>query len=145
MRETVQKRKDLRTTLLASILIIAFEIYHGNHESALDQIKSSIQLLEDWTAPYDDSLDGTKLSPSPHTVEDDLVHAFYRLEIEGMVYIDKLPIECHLARKDDRSATVNKLPNRFDTVSEAQIYGKILMRRTIHFILIAWTYDKDIH
>lgn len=145
MRETVQKRQDLRTTLLASILIIAFEIYHGNHESALDQIRSSIQLLEDWTAPYDDSLDGTKLSPSPHTVEDDLVHAFYRLEIEGMVYIDKLPIECHLARKDDRTAAVNKLPNRFDTVSEAQIYGKILMRRAIHFILIAWTYDKDIH
>jgi hypothetical protein len=145
MRETVQKRQDLRTTLLASILIIAFEIYHGNHESALDQIRSSIQLLEDWTAPHAESLDGAKLSPSPHTVEDDLVHAFYRLEIEGMVYIDKLPIECHLARKDDRTAAVNKLPNRFDTVSEAQVYGKILIRRAMHFFLIAWTYDKDIH
>jgi hypothetical protein len=145
MREKVQKRQDLRTTLLASILIIAFEIYHGNHESALDQIRSSIQLLEDWTAPHAESLDGSKLSPSPHTVEDDLVHAFYRLEIEGMVYIDKLPVECHLARKDDRSAAVNRLPNRFDTVSDAQIYGKILMRRTVHFLLIAWTYDKDTH
>jgi hypothetical protein len=144
MRETVQKRQDLRTTLLASILIIAFEIYHGNHESALDQIRSSVQLLEDWTAPHIKSLDNSSLSPSPHTVEDDLVHAFYRLEIEGMVYIDKLPIECHLARKDDREAAVEKMPSQFQSVSEAQVYGKMLMRRTIHFLLIAWTYDKDI-
>jgi hypothetical protein len=143
MRETVQKKQDLRTTLLASILIIAFEIYHGNHESALDQIRSSVQLLEDWTAPYNCTLDTAALSPSPHTVEDDLVHAFYRLEIEGMVYIDKLPVQCHLSRKDDRASTVEKMPFAFSTISEAQIFGKILMRRVIHFLIVAWTYDPE--
>jgi hypothetical protein len=142
MRETVQRRQDLRTTLLASILIITFEIYHGNHASALDQIRSSVQLLEDWTKPYSKSIGSSSLSPSPHTVEDDLCHAFYRLEIEGMVYIDTLPIECHISRKDDRAAAVEKMPQEFENVSEAQIFGKILMRRTIHFLLIAWNYDK---
>ena len=144
MRQTVQKKQDLRTTLLASILIIAFEIYHGNHESALDQIRSSVQLLEDWTAPHHCSLDsaGAGISPSPHTVEDDLVHAFYRLEIEGMVYIDQLPVSCHLTRKNDRAAAVQTMPSEFERISEAQVFGKILMRRTIHFLVVAWTYDR---
>jgi hypothetical protein len=142
MRETIQKRQDLRTTLLASILIIVFEIYHGNHESALDQIRSSVQLLEDWTKPRSRLIGSSSLSPSPYIVEDDLCHAFYRLEIEGMVYIDKLPVEDHMSRKDDRTDAVEKMPQEFESVPEAQLFGKILMRRTIHFLIAAWNYDK---
>lgn len=145
IQETVWKKQDLRTTLLASIMIIAFEIYHGNLDSALDQIKSSVQLLEEWTAPYARTNETSTLSPSQQTVEDDLVHAFYRLEIEGMVYIDKIPVESHISRKDDREAAVYNMPHEFQNISDAQLYGKLVMRRLIHFCMSAWTYDKDIH
>ncbi len=47
MREAIMAGKhDLRTALIASILIITFQTLHGNHELALTQIRSSIQLLE---------------------------------------------------------------------------------------------------
>jgi hypothetical protein len=43
-----EKRHNLRTTLLTSLLIICFECLHGNHESAIAQMKSGLSLLEDW-------------------------------------------------------------------------------------------------
>jgi hypothetical protein len=144
MREAiVEKKQDLRTTLLASILIITFETYHGNHEAALTQIRSSIQLLEDWMTPNSRPIDSSSLSPSPCTVGDELIHTFNRLEIEAMVYLDTLPIACHISRKDDRADAVENMPREFENVTEAQIFGKILMRRTIHFLCMAWTYDEQ--
>jgi len=42
------RRKDLRSTLLTCMLIICFESLHGNHESSLAQIKTGVQILEEW-------------------------------------------------------------------------------------------------
>lgn len=51
MRVSISEgRHDLRTTLLTSLLIMCFECLHGNHESAIAQMKGGIELLGDWLA-----------------------------------------------------------------------------------------------
>jgi hypothetical protein len=82
-----RKRNDLRTTLLTSLLIICFECLHGNHESAIAQMKSSLNLLEDWLGSQKSALSDTShtsnspsvhsaaafgfRSPAPNTIEDE--------------------------------------------------------------------------
>ena len=79
---------SLRTTLLTALLIVCFECLHGNHESAIAQMKSALDLLEDWLgsqkprliqATYQSHLPGRKYdpsrfglrSPAPDTIEDE--------------------------------------------------------------------------
>jgi hypothetical protein len=61
-----------------------------------------------------------------------------------MVYVDNLLVQCHITRKDDRTSTVQNMPFAFSTISEAQIFGKVIMRRAVHFLSMAWTYDPQI-
>ena len=42
MRETILKLKNLRTTLVASIVIMRFEIYHWSYETATKQVHISM-------------------------------------------------------------------------------------------------------
>jgi hypothetical protein len=39
---------DLRTALIASMVIICFEAYYGNQESALGQLEAGLALLQCW-------------------------------------------------------------------------------------------------
>jgi hypothetical protein len=83
-----ENQHSLRTTLLTALLIICFECLHGNHESAIAQMKSGLDLLEDWLGSqepplideaygahpsgrkYDASTFGLR-SPAPDTIEDE--------------------------------------------------------------------------
>lgn len=48
MRDAASKgRQDLRTTLITCLVIVCFETFHGNHESALAQVMTGLGLIED--------------------------------------------------------------------------------------------------
>lgn len=142
MRQGIETGKhDLRTALIASILLITFETYHGNQELALTQIESSVQLLENWSTKSEISNGERVSSPAPDTVDDELVQAFDRLEVEAIVFRDTLPLEQHQLRKDLRSAAIQNMPERFDNIDEAAVYGKLTSRRAWHFLCMVWSYD----
>jgi hypothetical protein len=90
---------DLRTTLIASVLVIPFEAYIGHHELALTQIGSSVQLLESWTKKYRNPSVERVSSPTTSTLEDELVYAFDRFEVEAMIFNDKIPSNSTFQRK----------------------------------------------
>jgi Fungal specific transcription factor domain len=142
MREAIESGKhDLRTALLASILLITFETYHGNQDLALAQIESSVQLLENWSTQPERSSVQRVASPAPDTVDDELVQAFDRLEVEAIIFKDISPLEQHRLRKDQRSAAVDNMPQQFENIDEAAAYGKLISRRGWHFLCMVWSYD----
>ncbi|KAE9377258.1 hypothetical protein N431DRAFT_368998 [Stipitochalara longipes BDJ] len=142
MREAIETGKhDLRTALIASILLITFETYHGNQATALAQIESSVRLLENWSMSTEKSTGGRVSSPAPDTVDDELVQALDRLEMEGIMFRDPVPLEQHRLRKDQRTAAVQNMPDSFENVDEAEAYGKLIARRGWHFLCMVWSYD----
>jgi hypothetical protein len=92
--------RPLRTNLLGCLLTICFETYHGNHDSALLQIKTGLSLLDDWYAEnsrMEEQIRGAH-SPAPLIIEDELCHSFARLEIQSMAFMDTRPAHIHRQR-----------------------------------------------
>lgn len=61
---------DLRMAVVASLLIVCFEMYHGNYESAHRQTKMAIRLIDSRSASVEDE------------VNDQLLRAIDRLDIQ---------------------------------------------------------------
>jgi hypothetical protein len=142
MREAIEKGKhSLRNAMVASILLITFETYHGNQGLALAQIESSVQLLENWTVQPERSTGERVSSPAPDTVEDELIQAFDRFEIEAMIFNDISSVEHHSALKDQRTAAILNMPQIFNDIDEPAAYGKLIFRRGWHFLCMVWSYD----
>ena len=117
MREDIANAKHgLRSILIASVLIICFEAYHGNYDSALTQFSTGQKVLDEWTAKQNDVVDDGFSSPAPHDIEDELIRTFHNLEIQAMVHTDTNPIDVHLRLKNSGAAGVATLPKEFKNV-----------------------------
>lgn len=99
--------RDCRTALIASLLIICFETYHGNHESAAKQITTGVRLIES----------RNHMPSKPPPIEEELLHAFTRLEIQTMGHSDPFTLSEHIDRKfgllSDLKQELTKCSQRF--------------------------------
>ncbi|CZR56336.1 uncharacterized protein PAC_06224 [Phialocephala subalpina] len=152
MRVAISTQKhNLRTTLLTCLLIICFESLHGNHESAIAQMQVGIRLLEDFIASRRESLsvlDTTSSidsavaespsfalhSPAPDIIEDDLVQAFARLDMQANSFIDSRPIDYHLEMRYHGADCISRMPASFSSIPEARRYYELVTRRLMHWI-----------
>jgi hypothetical protein len=130
MRKAIfSQQQDLRTTLVASILIICFELYHGNYEAAARQVRTSVHVIEEWKAK--------QASPSASSaIEDDLVHTFNRLDIQAMSYGDQYTLDEHFRLKEVGASTLENMPTQFANGGEASFYFNLVVRRVVHFACI---------
>jgi Fungal specific transcription factor domain len=71
-------KADLRTVLIASILIICFETLHQNHSLAATQVWTTVRLIESR---------GTEPGSRDY-IEEDLLCMFDRLQLRAMSSID---------------------------------------------------------
>lgn len=155
MRNAISSQKhNLRTTLLTCLLIICFESLHGNHESAIAQMQIGIRLLEDFIdsrrkslldQDVSNSANSTGIStitlpsfalhsPAPDLIEDDLLQAFARLDMQANSFIDSRPIDYHLEKRNHGTDCVSHMPASFSSVHEARRYYELVMRRLMHWI-----------
>lgn len=142
MREDLSSTKqDMRTTLISTILIVCFEAYHGNYEAALAQFRTGYQVFDEWKATQTYMLDDGLSSPAPFLVEDQVVRTLYQLEIQVMTHTDTLSLDAHKRLKESGASALAKMPQVFQTVTDALIYGKLVMRRCVHFMAMSWVYD----
>ncbi|KAF8856196.1 hypothetical protein BDZ45DRAFT_594523 [Acephala macrosclerotiorum] len=125
---------DLRTQLLASILIICFESYSGNAKGVETQVRTSVRLLEAWKAEITRPWFHPLTSPAPNIVEDELVHFFHRLDLEVMSQGDPLIQEEHWLLEDKGNDLIATMPKEFGSLSEARMWGNVLHRRTVHWL-----------
>jgi hypothetical protein len=118
---------DLRTVLIASILIICFETFHQNYESAASQIRTAVKLIE-----YKRNDIGSR-----NDVEQDLLCTFDRLDIQTMSrtnpHVDLFTIDEHLALKESGADFMAGMPDEFEDIATARNYLYNMIRRHAHF------------
>lgn len=117
---------DLRLALVASLLIVCFETYHGNYESANRHTKTAVRLIE--TRPTSTSTD----------VEPELLRAFDRLDIQTITEKDPYTLSEHLNLLNCNGEILATMPEVFDDVLEARAYYACVGRQAAHFISAFW-------
>jgi hypothetical protein len=115
------RSQDLRITLIASLLIISFETFHGNIHLADAQIQIALELICQWKTSYPTGqpLTITELSPAPNIIEHELLQSFAQLEIQSMTYFDKRRVLKYGSKSINN---VNwTLPSVFGSLYEAEV------------------------
>jgi len=141
MRENlVAGEKGLNDALIACLLVVCFECIQGNYFSALTHVVSGHKIFKDWLDSNNKRLK-TNASPtfqrnsfSDTIVEDELVTAFNRMDLQIMNYIDPRPASIHMEMKNEGEEIVQHMPDRFTSISESRSYLELIQRRTSHFI-----------
>lgn len=127
--------KGMRITLIACILVVCFEGLQGNFFQALTHAVNGHTILHAWlTKQKRYSRTKTITSHAHRVVEDDLIHAFERLDLQIMTYIDTREASIHSTLKNEGTETVRHMPSAFSTVDEARQYWELIQRRTSHAI-----------
>jgi hypothetical protein len=118
--------QDLRTMLISCIVIVCFETFHGNHKSAAKQIMIGLDIIES-------KVFGKKeVDRSMPRVEEELIRAFERLDIQAMSFIDPRAAQRHRSLKDVGKEKIEKMPDKFESVEEARDFLELVMRRSMH-------------
>lgn len=127
MREAVEKgNQELRTKLLACMLIICFETFHGDHKAALAQMQIGLGLItDDFRLPSPAS----KSITSGQQLEDEICEAFDGLDIQMMTFPDPRPLSQHKLMMRCHVDHIAAMPKTFSTIKIARFYSDIFMRR----------------
>lgn len=133
-------KQDLRTTLITCIVIVCFETFHGNHESAAKQAIIGLDLIESW------ALARAELDSQIPSIEDELIRAFERLDIQAMTFIDPRTAQRHRDLRGIGQNRVRNMPAKFESIDEARSYLELVMRRCMHFMasLLPRTYTSGL-
>lgn len=140
VRESVSLGEDsLRTTLIASLLIFCFENFHGDVRLALANVRSAQELMHNWLESKGGSATPRGFSPTPYVIEDELVHAFAKLDVHLLSWIDvptpaSTPTYC--------VPDAQSLPTEFCSILEAKYYFDIIATRIFHHLAIVQE-DKE--
>lgn len=128
--------KDLRKALVGCLLVICFEGLQGNYVQALMHAVSGNQLLQAWLSKqtYPSPEKEGIASPNSHIIEDELVLAFGRLDLQVMAYVDPRPASAHESLMHEGDATILHMPALFHTIDEARLYWELIQRRSHHFM-----------
>ncbi|KAH6664066.1 hypothetical protein B0J14DRAFT_251377 [Halenospora varia] len=130
-------RQNIRTMLISCIVIACFESLHGNQDIASKQIRAGIDLLNDWrTRQRHADVSRHPLgfsSPNPSEVEDFLVQAFGRMEVQLMTFRDARSAECHTSLRSEGREVAIGMPATFENLEQARVYLDLTMRRILHF------------
>jgi hypothetical protein len=75
-------------------------------------------------------------SPAEHIIEDELVRAISRLDLQIVTYtIDPRPTQVHKELHTEGAGTIQNMPSSFSNLGEARMYLDLVQRRALHFVL----------
>lgn len=145
MRESTGGLDDdyhLRNVLISCLLIVCFEIFHGNMHAALRQAQIGINLLADWIRKYPFGTRGLAVSglasPSPGIIDDELVQTFARLERQCVTFL-KSGFQFERSKEIALGATESfqSMPGQFSTLKEARAYYVLVDRFDVHTTIVS--------
>lgn len=131
---------NIRQALIASLLIFTFESLLGNRHAAISTAQTGFELLQDWMTRNGSSQSNIVgvSSPRPCVVEDDIVRAFGKLDLQICMCVDLRPLKFHVASKDQGTDAIACMPSQFSDLSQARAFWELVMRRTCHFASTAF-------
>lgn len=144
-REQSSKAKvDIQTAIMFCICSICFESFHGNIDSALAQLYSGANLLEEAMSEHGENIENLVLGSSPVPwIERELVMTFRLVGSQGMSFLDPRPMYYHEERHKGFQKLLEDLPPVFLEFKEARFYSEIIKKRVAHFLHLLVQYDLD--
>jgi hypothetical protein len=131
LREAIlEQRSDIMTKLVACLLFVLFEVYHGNNESAAMQTYAGIRMMEEYTqqrSEWTSSL-GT-IRPTP--IDQEIVEEFALLKIQVMGWTDRKKPEVRLSNYANQP--VEEISHEFRSLKHAAFILSTIMLQTAHF------------
>jgi hypothetical protein len=121
--------QNLVSTLITCIVIICFETFHGNHDSAFSQITIGLRIIEQATKKesicqsYEDGISSSMLS----CIDADLVRTFVRLDLQVMSFVDGRAANSYVFGKGSGLVDLTSMPAQFRTLKEARHYLNLTM------------------
>ena len=133
-----QKFEGIRTSLLASMLVVCFENYLGNHASASQQVHAAGKMLAEWTNRQPKPTQPQSISPAPDIIEDELINAFVRLDLHANGHTNSMTLEEHQKAKSSDEELMKSMPKVMRDFKEARAWSNISKRRLLHFLYGRW-------
>ena len=126
--------QDLRTALMTSLVILAFEGWIGSHEIAVQQIRIGTRLLMEWKQQQKQAS-----TPGPSDDENLLSHVFTRLSIQLRPPPKDQPPQASPPTplpplKIDMPPSLQRMPLSFSTITEAGVYYGLIVRFAVTFV-----------
>lgn len=128
--------KDIRMALIACLLVVCFEGFHGAPVAAMTHAAHGVNLLHCWLEKYGGSEPSLLKSPAPNIIEDELIYAFNRLDLQVLTFFDTRPVEYHKDLLRDIEP-LKRMPTLFLSLRQARAYWDYIMRRSCHFLASA--------
>lgn len=99
------------------------------------QIHAGVRITEEWQAQHVQNIDDLTpvSSPKPLVIEDELLHAFSRLELEAKTYKDFRDSKIRKATLSWARSDMERMPKSFTSLPEARIYLGVVIRRAMRF------------
>jgi hypothetical protein len=138
MRRALSAKTTPRQALLGCIFIVCFELLLGNRHFATRHAQAGATVLYQWRA-QNQQQPQRLLSPAPSAIEDEIVAAFYHLDIQVMTVSDTRPVELHEELKKGHCTAISSLPAFFVDLHEARILLDIVVSRSCHFLATSWS------
>jgi hypothetical protein len=132
----LREDKDIRMALIACLLVVCFEGFHGSPVAAMTHAANGVNLLHCWLEKYGGEDLSLLKSPAPHIIEDELIYAFNRLDLQVLTYFDTRPVEYHKSLLRD-TEPLKRMPPLFLSLRQARAYWDYIMRRSCHFLASA--------
>ena len=138
MRQAIANEKhDVRTALVACLLVFCFESLQGNPSAAVSHAQSGLALLQHFMATKAPRCGMLYRSPIFAGIEPDILYAFSGLDTQILSFQDTRSVDIHRAAVLRMDFTVTNMPEVFETLEEAMSYWLMMQRRNCHFNFIA--------
>jgi hypothetical protein len=127
---------SIRDALLGCLLVSCFESYHGHNYLFAMHAQNGVDLFYSWYGHQRRiKSHGPVLGPlNASEVDDDLVAAMHRLDVQVLAFFDSRSIETHtsLARRETKIPV--SMPSAFLSLSQARSFWDSICSRTFHFL-----------
>jgi hypothetical protein len=132
---------DLRRIVISSLLVYAFETFHGSPDVAFSHSLIGDRLICNWLLKL-----GTHSgvnSPAPSVLEDEILRAMVRVDLTMMTFTDVRGRQTHMRGKIDGQPGIDTMPLLFERHYDAMRYLELLMRRSCHFAYLSFTTSQS--
>lgn len=119
LRESLSKKNQIaRLPLMASLIFTIFESFHGNWETAMQQLSSGRNLLKHSDRKNEQDKEA-KYSKASASIEPEIVKALERLEVITLSFLSLNPVYELPVPEEEEYQEIEKLPDRFGSLAMA--------------------------
>ncbi|KAI9647277.1 hypothetical protein NHQ30_003660 [Ciborinia camelliae] len=139
----MKKLVPIRMTLIATLLIFSFENFHGNQMSAVTQIQSAANLLQEWMKDRENrQITDRTMSPAPDVIEDVIFVAFHSTHIGLVSAIDPTISQAQDILYGTRMYIPSPVPVMFTSIDDAGCILTTICRQVVGFLLSTATFIR---